>query len=236
VRIGLLECDHVGRKYRGIAGDYFDMFAVIFDRFAPKVELVPFDVVGGVLPDAVDTCQGYVCTGSRYSAYDDYPWIRQLVGFVREVQTASVPFVGICFGHQILAQALGGRVAKAASGWGAGAHILDVDTTAAAVPWMVPAQDACNLLFMHQDQVVDLPRGATLLGSAEHCPVAMFEVGAGLLGVQAHPEFTPDFAAALIHDRSTLITEAVSERALASLGKPTDEAVVTAWMGRLLAG
>ena len=115
MNVGLLECDHVLEKFRHIAGDYRDMFAV----WLPQFELQAFDVRNGEFPSSVDACDAYLTTGSRFSAYDDEAWIQQLKDFVRQLHEAEKPFVGICFGHQVLAEALGGKVEKAESGWGA---------------------------------------------------------------------------------------------------------------------
>src|SRR5687768_2828671 len=116
-RIGVLECDHVEDRWRGIGGDYLDMFADLLS----SVDVVPYDVIGGVLPASPDECDGWVATGSRHSVYEDLDWLVRLRGFVADVQRAEVPFVGICFGHQLLAHSCGGRTDKAAD-WGVGAH------------------------------------------------------------------------------------------------------------------
>jgi GMP synthase-like glutamine amidotransferase len=165
MRIGLLECDHVDDRYRSIAGDYDDMFAALLSPVTPDALLVRYDAVGGVLPDSPGECDAWLATGSRFSAYDDLPWIDDLCAFVRDVHDDGAPFVGICFGHQVLAQALGGDVVKAPSGWGAGGHRVRLT---AREPWMDPARDECSLLFMHQDQVVQLPADAVALGSSDH--------------------------------------------------------------------
>lgn len=232
VRVGLLECDHVAERFRGIGGDYADMFGALFaTNLGDAVELVRFDVIGGELPPGPDACDGWLCTGSRHSAYDDLPWIADLQGFVRRVRDTAVPFVGICFGHQVLAQALGGRVERARSGWGAGVHRLRVDRTA---PWMVPPADALALPFMHQDQVVAVPPGADVLGRADHCPVAMLRAGERMVGVQAHPEFTAAYADALLVDRVARIGDDEVAAARASLAQPTDQATVARWMAHIL--
>ncbi len=115
LRIGVLECDHVEERYRGIAGDYFDMFSSLLDRHG--VDLVRYDACDGVLPATPDECDGWIATGSRRSAYDDLAWIHALAAFVRDVHRGATPYVGICFGHQLLAQALDGRVERAPAGW-----------------------------------------------------------------------------------------------------------------------
>ncbi|MEY2565975.1 MAG: hypothetical protein QOE35_504 [Actinomycetota bacterium] len=225
-RVGLLECDHVSGRYRDRVGDYVDLFGALL----PEVELVPFDVVRGVVPTAPDACDAWLATGSRHSVYDDLEWIGPIIDFVQRVGAADVPFVGVCFGHQLLAHALGGTVGQAAYGWGAGVRRIDVVRTE---PWMQPRRDACRLHFMHQDQVTKAPDGAVVLGCTDHCEVAMFRVGA-MLGVQAHPEFTVAYAEALLTDRTERIGGDRSAEALASLTTPTDEAVVGRWMASFL--
>ena len=144
-----------------------------------------------------------------------------------------MPFVGICFGHQLLAQALGGTVERAAVGWGAGVDGRDVEHRAA---WMAPPTDELALHFMHQDQVVELPPGGRVLGRADHCPVALLEVGPTTMGVQAHPEFTRAYTDALLADRVARIGDAEVAAARAGLARRTDEATVARWMARVLTG
>jgi GMP synthase-like glutamine amidotransferase len=234
VRIGVLECDHVAERFRAIGGDYVHMIqAVLAAHVADPAsfELVPFDVVGGVLPPGPDACDGWLCTGSRHSVYDDLDWIAGLLGFVRDVRDAGVPFVGVCFGQQVLAQALGGRVERARTGWGAGICDVEVDRSE---PWMDPPADRVALHFMHRDQVTVLPPGGEALGRSEHCPVALLRVGDRMVGVQAHPEFTAAYTDALLADRVPLIGEDEVAAARVGLTRPTDEATVARWMARVL--
>ena len=226
-RIGVLECDHVDERYRGVTEDYATMFAALF----PNLELVAYDAINGELPSSPDACDGWIITGSRHSVYEDLPWIHEASRFVRETRDAGVPLVGVCFGHQLLAHALGGTVAKAGSGWGAGIKRIDV---VRAEPWMEPVAPAVNLHFMHQDQVVEAPEGAVVLACADHCEIAMFRVGETMLGVQAHPEFTVPYAEALLNDRVERIGADTATDALASLTTATDEAVVAGWVASFL--
>ncbi len=228
MKVGLLECDHVLERFRHIAGDYHDMFA----SWLPKVEMRCFDVRNGEFPALVNACDAYLTTGSRYSAYDDEAWIKTLKEFVWQLREAEKPFVGICFGHQILAEALGGKVEKAESGWGVGVHRVKV---VQPEPWMIPEQSVCGLQFMHQDQVIRLPEESVVLGRTEHCPVAMFRVGRGMLGIQPHPEFVPAYTEALIRDRIERVGEAKARTALDCLSLATDEDVVAKWIGEFLA-
>ncbi len=236
MKIGLLECDHVLERFRHIAGDYRDMFGAMFNRHAPQITLRPFDVCNGELPSSLDACDAYLATGSRFSAYDDVDWIHSLRDFVRRLRDAGKPFVGVCFGHQILAEALGGKVTKAATGWGVGVHNVEVMKSEPPELWMRPEQSSCGLQYMHQDQVARLPEDAVVIGRSDHCPVAMFRAGDSMLGVQAHPEFPKAYSEALLLDRIERIGEERVKVALASLSQPTDESVVAKWIVEFLEG
>jgi GMP synthase-like glutamine amidotransferase len=220
VRLGLLECDHVDDRFTSIDGDYSDMFAALL----PWADLVPYDVVNDVHPSSPDECDGWVVTGSRYSVYEAMPWLDRLHGFVRDIRSSGAPYVGICFGHQLLAHAVGGRTAKADAGWGVGAH----DTA------FVEPIDGARLLYLHQDQVVEVPDGGAVLAKADHCPVAALQVDEQMLGIQAHPEFSAEYLVALLHAREERIGHDVVERAIASLDAPRDEPAIAAWLHRFL--
>lgn len=226
-RIGLLECDHVGRRFASIAGDYGDMFTALLTGADVDVDVVRCDVWNGDLPSSPSECDAWMCTGSRLSVYDDEPWIRRLTNFVQEARGDGAPFAGICFGHQLLAHGLGGCTRQAATGWGAGAHRVEI---LRPEPWMDPPLAAPNLLFMHQDQVVQLPDEGVLLGRADHCPIAMLRVGDHMVGLQAHPEFPAAYADALYEVRAELLGEQLAAAARASLSAPTDEATVARWL------
>lgn len=117
MKIGILECDHVPNRLRHIGGDYSDMFANLLRHHAPTFELEYFDICHGQLP-LPEVCDAFICTGSRYSSYDQIDWILRLKHLIRQFYDADIPFVGICFGHQLLAEALGGQTARAPEGWG----------------------------------------------------------------------------------------------------------------------
>jgi GMP synthase-like glutamine amidotransferase len=231
MKIGLLECDHVLERFRHIAGDYRDMFAALFASHAPQITLRFFDVCDGEFPQSPDDCDAYLTTGSRFSAYDDVDWIHALKDFLRRIHEAEKPFVGVCFGHQLMAEALGGKVARAETGWGVGVHDVEVIKPE---QWMRPEQSGCALQYMHQDQVERLPESGVVIGRSDHCPVAMFRVGDSMLGIQGHPEFPKDYGEALLIDRVERIGEERTQAALASLGQSTGESVVANWIVEFL--
>jgi GMP synthase (glutamine-hydrolysing) len=167
-------------------------------------------VLDGVLPDSVHHADGWLITGSRFAAYEDHPWIPPLEDFLRRAYAAAVPIVGICFGHQILAQALGGRVEKFAGGWSAGQVAYGLKG----------GPDPAWLLAWHQDQVVVKPNDAEVVGSTPFCRYAALAYGDRAFTLQPHPEFTPDFLADLVAARRGLLPNAVAAQALAPPGGP----------------
>lgn len=229
MKVGLLECDHVMEKYAHIAGDYWQMFEDLFARHAPQLELVNFDVRNGELPVSVDACEAFICTGSRFSAYDPEDWIQGLMGFLRQLRDVNKPFVGICFGHQLMAEALGGKVEKAQQGWGIGVHGLNIVKQES---WMQPEQASCGVQYSHRDQVTRLPENSVLLGESDHCPVAMFRVGETMLGIQGHPEFPAAYVEALVRGRTELI--GADKVNATKFDAPTDEAIITNWLAKFL--
>lgn len=228
MRVGLLQCDHVPDELATAARfDYPDMFA----RRFPDLDLHPVAVVDGEFPLRVDSYDAYLTTGSRYSVYDDLPWIRRLADFVRVVHHASVPFAGVCFGHQMLAHALGGRVGRSDRGWGVGIHSMQVVEER---PWMHPPNPAPGLFMSCQDQITRLPPGATVLAVGETVEVAMMTVGTSAAGVAGHPEFTHRYAAPLYELRRSKVGSAVATAALDTMSDADDGRFVAGWLTQFL--
>jgi GMP synthase-like glutamine amidotransferase len=181
-----------------------------------------YDAQNGRLPAQIDACDAYLITGSLNGAYDEQPWIAALKSFIRQCHAAEKKMVGICFGHQILAHALGGRTEKSANGWGLGLKSFEI---VGEKPWMNGGPDHCSLYFSHQDQVVELPPGAERLGSSAFCENALFTLDDHVLGIQGHPEFTKDIMHDLLSRPKETASPELMDRARRSLhtGRPDND-------------
>jgi GMP synthase-like glutamine amidotransferase len=226
-RVGLLMCGHVDPKSVGIAGDYPELFDALLGPFG--VELVRYDLDEHRFPASLSECDGWLCSPSRNSVYDDLSWIAAAEALHREIVAREVPYVGVCFGHQLLAQALGGRVERSPAGWGVGVQRYDV---LVSEPWMDPPRPSYALIASHQDQVVQLPAEARVLATAPYCPVAGFAIGERAWTVQGHPEFVPPLADHLLAGRVELIGAERVAQARASLTQPLDRTTVGQWIAR----
>lgn len=212
MRVGLIQCGNINSLLVTDHGDYPEMVSALL---GPEVDLVAFDVQTGQVPDPGE-CDGWVISGSVDSTYDDLPWIDPTEHFLRDVVSRQVPVVGVCFGHQLLAQALGGRVEKADAGWGIGVHEYRLADELPDSVDLAPGT-RLKLIASHQDQVVELPAGAEVVASSDHCPVAAFTIGPRVLAIQPHPEFSVGFAHHLVEARRHLFGDELADQALADL-------------------
>jgi GMP synthase (glutamine-hydrolysing) len=231
VRLGLLVCDHVSPELISVSGDYDTMFRLLFSGH-PNIEIVAYDAVGGEMPASPGECDAWLTTGSRHSVNERAPWIDELEEFVRETARRGVPFVGICFGHQLLAKALGGDVGVSDHGWGVGIKKVEITPGLRFVPDGVAAFAVFN---SHSEQIERLPAGAEVIGRSDHCPVSMMTVGGSMLGLQGHPEMDLAYGAALIESRrDNQVPEEVAVAALASLDSGTDNPLVAEMIVRFV--
>jgi GMP synthase-like glutamine amidotransferase len=204
----------------------------LLTRFAPELDLTRIDVVGGAPLPPLPAVDALLVSGSRHDAVGTDGWILRLAELLRAAHERDVPTVGICFGHQLIAHALGGRVDRAEVGWGIGVHEADLTEAGRA---MLGTPTRFALIHSHQDQVVQVPAGGEILASSAHAPIAALRVGS-LLGFQGHPEFTPTYAQALMDRRADRIPRPLRDEARASLQRPTHHGEVARWIADHLTG
>jgi GMP synthase-like glutamine amidotransferase len=227
MRIGLLQCDDVAPELRVTHGNYPEMFRALFHRVEPDLAFRVWRCLDGEIPDDIEAVDAWLTTGSKFGVNDGLAWIDDLEAFVRRLWKAGKPLVGICFGHQLIARALGGEVAKSEKGWGVGLSFNRVDERA---DWMAPWQPGLDLLVSHQDQVERLPQGARVLGGSDFCPAYLMQVGEHFLGVQGHPEFTKAYSRDLMALRADLVGARRVREGQASLSAPVDDALMVRWI------
>ncbi|HEX3675892.1 MAG TPA: type 1 glutamine amidotransferase [Sphingomicrobium sp.] len=204
-------------------GDYPAMFAALLGS---EFEIERFDVEKCELPQP-DAHEAYLITGSPAGVYDPFPWIEPLRWFIRSAKSSKM--VGVCFGHQIMAEALGGHVEKSDKGWGAGLHRY---TIVRSEPWIDTA-GTIAIPASHQDQVTAQPPGTEVVAASDFTPFAALAwTDRPAISFQFHPEFSPAFARALIEKRYDLVPD--PEAAIASLDAPNDNGRVAGWMRRFL--
>jgi GMP synthase-like glutamine amidotransferase len=204
-RIGILQTDHTPSQLIAKHGDYNEFFmrsladeGLHFDTYA---------VVDGVFPSSVTDADGWLITGSKYAVYERHDWIGNLERLIREIYDARIPMIGICFGHEIIAQALGGRVEKSKRGWTVGPvqyDRSDLKKTQTIIAW-------------HQDQVTVKPALAELVGSSSDCENAILRYGPTVLTYQAHPEIHPDYLRDLLSLQGQHLSEAAKQNVLGAI-------------------
>ncbi|MDR3441267.1 type 1 glutamine amidotransferase [Telmatospirillum sp.] len=194
MQIGILE---TGRPAPALArdfGTYADMVAHLLAD-GETVSFRRFWLQEDDFPEDIRSCDAWTITGSRSSVTEELPWMLRLEALLREAAGTGWPVIGICFGHQILAKALGADVRQAANGWQLG--LKDYELTDRP-SWLKDAPGRLRLNAIHQDQVLEVPPGATLLASSPDCPIAALTYGNWAVTLQAHPEFSIPFEQALL--------------------------------------
>ncbi|OHC44887.1 MAG: glutamine amidotransferase [Rhodobacteraceae bacterium GWE1_64_9] len=211
--IGILQTGQAPDALAAQSGDYPDMFQRLLAE--QGLSFRTYRVLDLEFPASVSECDGWLITGSRFGAYEDHAFIPPLEDFIRQAFAQAVPMVGICFGHQIIAQALGGKVEKFAGGWSVGPTEYDFDG------------QALRLNAWHQDQVVERPAMAQVAGRSAFCENAALVYDDRIFTVQAHPEFRSEFVDGLMKTRGKgVVPDRLMEEAGARLDQPIDDQIL----------
>ena len=222
MRIGILQTGQAPEPLRGRAGlgDYPDLFIRLLAGHG--FEFRTWHVEAMEFPASIHDAEGWLITGSRHGVYEDHAFIPPLEQLIRKALTAGVPVAGICFGHQIMARAMGGQVEKWPGGWAVGPQ--DYDFSGRPV----------TLNAWHQDQVITPPPGAEVAATHPFCPVAALRYGDSGFSVQGHPEFDDAFIAGLIETRGAgVVPEPLIATARARAGSATGAAEVAGMIADL---
>ena len=210
MRIGILQTGIAPDSLKADFGDYPAFFETLLA--GNEFKFTTYVVVNNDFPPDVQAADGWLITGSRHGAYENHAFITPLEDFIRSAAAGKVPMVGVCFGHQIMAQALGGKVEKFIGGWSVGANDYDFEG------------QTVTLNAWHQDQVTSVPKGAKIIAHSPFCAVAGLAYGTHGLSVQAHPEFSSEFVEGLIDSRGKgVVPEALLSKARTRLNDKIDQ-------------
>ncbi len=231
MKIGILKTGHVPDELVTKHGNYADMFVRVLGQASPALSFAVYPVHDHELPESADECDGWVITGSRYGVYEDHGWIDALKDLIRDIHQQQIPLFGICFGHQIVAEALGGSAVKSDKGWGLG---YDTYTLIDPPAWLGHDNDQLTLHIVHQDQVVACPPDAKVFATSPFCEFAGLRYGDSVVTIQAHPEFSTEYNQDILQiRRGVTIPVAVADPALEMLkdaGNKLDSQRFIGWM------
>lgn len=190
--------------------------------------------IDGELPSDPLAADAVVMTGSVASVTAPEPWMAPVEDLIRARHAAGRTVVGLCFGHQLIAKALGGQVGRQPQGLRLGTAWTHLRRRAA---WMDPPADALRLIAAHEDQVVEPPPDAEVLGGDALCPAGLMTVGPHVLGTQYHPELSPAFLADLLDALAGRLPAEQIERARADVGdshQPLHAETFARWIVRFI--
>ena len=231
MRIGILNTDTLKTEFDTKYGQYPAMFRNVLLQADPNIQIHSYEVQFGDYPATLDECDAYLITGSKVSAFDDIPWVNELKIFVRSLHQHQKKLIGICFGHQLIAEALGGKVERSNGGWHVGVHGATLKKNTILFG---SSHQEFNLIYNHQDQVLKIPRESILLASCKNCPVAMLAIDDHILSFQGHVEFDVAYAKDLLEMRRSILGEDTYLKASDSLKEKTENAKVTDWILKFL--
>lgn len=222
MKVGLLLCDHVAVPLQDASnGDYDNIYSSMLNKAARNLNLErgmtieSYFVVDECFPESTDECDAWLVTCSHHDSYSREPWIIRLKQFVMDVYCAGKPLVGICFGHQLIAMTLGGKVARRKQ-WIAGVQSIQLKSNP------VSSKINIKLLGIHRDEVVLAPENASVIGSTPNVPISVILISPNVLTFQYHIEYTKKYFNALIKSRQGILGTDITQSALNELEQELD--------------
>lgn len=227
MKIAILNCDEVDRDLVNKYGEYCDMFVNSLNARQKGLKFTHFDALHRQLPDKQEHFDGYIITGSRHNSYDNDPWIVELMEWVRSADRLQKHVAGICFGHQLIARALGAEVKKSEKGWGLGSTTVYLQH---CPDWLNEVPQELKLWVSHQDQVQNCPAHCQIIARSDFCPIFMLAKQSHIFTVQGHPEFAESYTEVLLEKRRPFLTAQQYNKAKQSLNTQVDSSVVLDWI------
>jgi GMP synthase-like glutamine amidotransferase len=198
MKIGILLVGRASEDLVDKYGTYAEMLINLINSDEKLFEFKTFNILDGIFPLNHNDCDGWIVTGSPHGVYEEHSWIPIVSQLIKDIYDNKLPIFGVCFGHQLIAQALGGNVEKSTKGWGLGLHTYQINNK---TNYMDNLSSEVTLNICHQDQVLSPPNGATVYAKSDFCENAGFYIKDKVLTMQAHPEFLVDFIKALLTAR-----------------------------------
>lgn len=232
ITVGLLLCDTMHDYLLDLSGgDYDHLYAGCLSQADDSFTYKSYRTHLGEFPSSIDQCDVWLISGSPSSVYERSLWIENLIDLVKQLTYANKPLVGICFGHQVIATALGGNVEKSDRGWGVGMAHYGVDQQA---QWMQPSLEQYNIWVFHEDQVTQLPDGAQILSGNDFCPAFLVQYNPVTMSIQGHPEFFKGFFTRVLTSDEFDSMPEVRAQGLANLEGEHDGPVLFSWIAEFL--
>ncbi|TAH09810.1 MAG: amidotransferase [Curvibacter sp.] len=203
MKLCILDNDEIDPALVPTYGNYAAMMErVLRNAGATHWSVVRFSTPLGEYPESFADYDAVLLTGSKADSFSDEPWVVELRRRVTELLETETKLVGVCFGHQLIALCMGAKVGRAPQGWVTGRNTYNWHASE-----LLPEdeRESFALLASHQDQVLELPAGTTLVASNDRCPIAAFAKGKEVLCIQPHPEFVEDYSAYLLNKRRALL-------------------------------
>lgn len=219
-KFAILLAGHASEYIRNTYGGVSSLFKHMLSDVGETWDT--YHVVDGNFPsdDDLHKYEGFIVTGSFEDAHGSTPWVLHLCDVIQKAHRMKRKLLGICFGHQVISRALGGKTGRSAHGWELGLKkVVLVADAMYSKPYALKLPSSLSILEIHQDEVYKVPPGGEVLASSENTGIEIFAMGNQVLGIQGHPEFTEDITLDILdgYSRKQRVSEEVIRQAKLSL-------------------